>query len=123
MKDLKITKGKYVNGGITKTYPKSIIVNVIIDVEPETPFELPICHVLPKANGSKELNAELIIEAFNVANETGKTPRQLADENAKLLEALKNLLQATDDEGWCNDDGNDWEEQKEAREAIKSAES
>lgn len=36
-----------------------------------------------------ELNANLISEAFNVANETGKTPRQLADDNKVLLETLR----------------------------------
>ena len=36
-------------------------------------------------------NAELICEAFNVSNETGKTPRQLADENKELLEALQEI--------------------------------
>lgn len=33
-------------------------------------------------------NAKLIAEAGTVANETGKTPRQLADLNKELLEAL-----------------------------------
>ena len=33
-------------------------------------------------------NAKLIAEAGTVANETGKTPRQLADDNKVLLEAL-----------------------------------
>ena len=35
----------------------------------------------------------------------------------ELHEALKNLLQATDDEGW-NCDGKDWEEQEQARKAL-----
>ena len=35
-----------------------------------------------------EANAQLIAEAGTVANETGKTPRQLADDNKLLLEAL-----------------------------------
>ena len=35
-----------------------------------------------------------------------------------LHEALKNLLQATDDEGWSNDNGEDWEEQEQARKAL-----
>ena len=39
---------------------------------------------------------ELICEAFNVANETGKTPRQLADENKELLEACKTLMTSID---------------------------
>ena len=37
----------------------------------------------------------------------------------ELHEALKNLLQATDDEGW-NVDGKDWEEQEQARKALKN---
>lgn len=38
---------------------------------------------------AQQANAQLIIEAGNVANETGKTPRQLAEENKELLEALQ----------------------------------
>ncbi len=38
-----------------------------------------------------EANAKLIAEAGTVANETGKTPRQLADDNKVLLEALQNM--------------------------------
>lgn len=34
-------------------------------------------------------NAKLIAEAGTVANETGYTPRQLADQKADLLDALK----------------------------------
>ena len=37
-------------------------------------------------------NAKLISEAGTVANETGKTPRKLADENKELLEALKDAI-------------------------------
>lgn len=36
-------------------------------------------------------NAELIAEAFNVANETGLSPRQLVDENKELLGALQSI--------------------------------
>ncbi len=36
----------------------------------------------------QEANAKFIAEAFNVAHETNKSPRQLADENKELLEAL-----------------------------------
>lgn len=39
-------------------------------------------------------NAKLCYEAFNVTNETGKTPRQLADINKELLEALEELVNA-----------------------------
>lgn len=38
---------------------------------------------------TSETNAKLIAEAGTVANETGKTPRQLADINTGLLEACK----------------------------------
>lgn len=41
---------------------------------------------------TSEGNANLIAEAFNVANETGKTPRQLVDQNKELLEVLKKAL-------------------------------
>ena len=37
----------------------------------------------------------------------------------ELHEALTNLLQAADDEGWINDETcEDWEEQKQARKAL-----
>lgn len=41
------------------------------------------------ADKEDEDNAEIICEAFNVANETGFTPRQLADQNKELTEALE----------------------------------
>jgi len=41
-------------------------------------------------------NAKLIAEAGTVANETGKTPRQLADENKILLEAAKEAISSID---------------------------
>jgi hypothetical protein len=40
-------------------------------------------------DGERDANAELIAEAFNVCHETGRTPRQLADERAELIVALK----------------------------------
>ena len=43
-----------------------------------------------------EANARLIAEAGTVANETGKTPRQLADERDELLKALKDLVDIVD---------------------------
>lgn len=43
-----------------------------------------------------DANAELIAEAFNIANETGKSPRTLADENKELLEALTKLYSSID---------------------------
>lgn len=41
-------------------------------------------------------NANLIAEAGNIANETGFTPRQLADQKAELLEACKVLSKHLD---------------------------
>ena len=38
---------------------------------------------------TQEANANLIAEAFNVTNDTGFTPRQLAEQRAELLEACK----------------------------------
>lgn len=37
----------------------------------------------------KVANAEFVAEAFTVAHETGLTPRQLVEQNARLLAALK----------------------------------
>lgn len=41
-------------------------------------------------------NAKLIAEAGTVANETGKTPRQLADDNKVLLEVLIKVKNSVD---------------------------
>lgn len=41
------------------------------------------------ADGESEANAALIAEAFNVADVTGRTPRQLADERAELLKTIE----------------------------------
>jgi len=42
-----------------------------------------------------EANAMIIVEAANIAHKTGKTPRQLADENKQLLEALQYIKDET----------------------------
>jgi hypothetical protein len=39
--------------------------------------------------GEAEANAQLMIDAFNVTNETNKTPRELQKSHDELLEALK----------------------------------
>ena len=44
-----------------------------------------------------EANARLIAEAGTVATETGRTPRQLADDRAALLEACQRVLRSL---GW-----------------------
>lgn len=45
----------------------------------------------PIANCNNEANAQLIAEAGTVTHETGFTPRQFADQNKKLREALQNI--------------------------------
>ncbi len=37
-------------------------------------------------------DAELIVESFNTCYETGKTPRELADENTELREAVRMMV-------------------------------
>jgi len=52
------------------------------------------------ANESVMADAELIAEAFNVATETGLTPRQLAEQRAELLAACKKASEWL--EGWAS---------------------
>ena len=52
-----------------------------------------------------EANAGLVAEAFNVLHETGLTPRQLAEERAELLEALRGLVSVSDH--YTGDDADD----------------
>lgn len=51
--------------------------------------DLFICTEIGLFTGNGEADAALIAEAFNVANETGRTPRQLAEERAELVGALE----------------------------------
>lgn len=49
-------------------------------------------YVVARCSGSdRDLNAALIAEAGNIANTTGLTPLQLAEQRAELLEALRGL--------------------------------
>lgn len=51
-----------------------------------------ICMVwAPPGNVEQERYAALIAEAFNVASETGMTPRQLAEQRGRLLAMVKEL--------------------------------
>jgi hypothetical protein len=57
-----------------------------------------ICHMDESLTGDQQVaNAELLAEAGTVANETGLTPRQLADQRAELLEKLQRLVAMHDD--------------------------
>jgi hypothetical protein len=59
--------------------------------EPDWPWFVATCHGSPD-EGSAQGNAEFIAEAFNVADETGLTPRQLAEQRVELLVALQWML-------------------------------
>lgn len=48
------------------------------------------------ANVYEIKHANLIAEAFNVTHETGLTPRQLAEQNKKLIEALEGVIRVAD---------------------------
>jgi hypothetical protein len=52
--------------------------------------------------GEGEANARLIIDAFNVATETGLTPRQLAEQRANMLAALKELVKKFERCAWAH---------------------
>ena len=43
------------------------------------------------SDDERKANAELIAEAFNTCHETKRTPRQLADERAELIAALRRI--------------------------------
>ena len=47
---------------------------------------------IPRLMPRQIADASLIVEAFNVTCETGKTPAQLAAENARLRAALKKIV-------------------------------
>ena len=52
-----------------------------------------------------DANADLICEAFNVANETGFSPRQLAERNKKLLEAMESIIEDPETASWIIETG------------------
>lgn len=47
--------------------------------------------------GKQETNAKLISEAFNVANETGFSPRELAEQKAELLDIINSFVISDND--------------------------
>lgn len=72
-------------------------------------------------NGHKDqeakANAEALAELIAIRKETGLTPRQLAEQHAELLAALKKML---DDNSYYFPVGNPWGDA--ARAAIANAE-
>ena len=56
---------------------------------PDEPDEICHCTVSSLFREEAQANAELIVEAFNVTNETGRTPRQLAEDRQELQDALR----------------------------------
>lgn len=79
-----ITKGIWTTDicSINETMDKNLIVKMDDEV---------ICIVTKEAfiNDEETANAQLIAEAGTVKNETGFSPRQLANQKAELLEALE----------------------------------
>tara|TARA_R100000951_G_scaffold37874_1_gene32239 strand:+ start:6096 stop:6416 length:321 start_codon:yes stop_codon:yes gene_type:complete len=63
------------------------------------PLGVSICNVTTRNQEQALANAQLIAEAFNVFNETGKTPRELVEANKDFLKTLKQLSSTTLDEG------------------------
>lgn len=63
-------------------------------------------------------NAKLIEEAFNVSTETGRTPRQLADDRAALIDALRDAYHRL--LGWM-EIAEDHDIREEDQEAIDKA--
>lgn len=66
-------------------------------------------------------NAKLISEAFNVANETGKTPRQLQEQANKLIGILKHLRSELQYEQGLNKisgKGRDWSKELQSLNKI-----
>lgn len=57
-----------------------------------------------KSEDVAEANGHLIAEAFNVAHETGLTPRQLADRCAKLEVFAQAVIEALCTRGLIDDD-------------------
>ena len=66
---------------------------IVMGSKPDSPLPSVAIARLPDSQGA---NAQLIAEAGTVAHETGKTPRELAKENARLREALEGMVDLID---------------------------
>lgn len=97
---MNITKGKFV-----ALKPETSNGFVYVNNEINTHGAIATCYIpFPEEEGQPEANANLIAEAFNVANETGLSPRQLAGQRAELLEALNNIFYNAYDDNTSKDD-------------------
>ena len=64
-------------------------------------------HILGiKDNEVCKSNANLVFEAFNVANETGFTPRQLLEQRNELLEFAIEMVKRYPNSPWIYEQGN-----------------
>lgn len=79
---MEITKGKWMVFDAGDT----------IDINAEDPDGFTMIAELPKMYEYTKSNAKLIAEAGTVYNETGYSPRELADRKAELLGALQDLV-------------------------------
>jgi hypothetical protein len=86
----------YYTGSITQGPAVRNGADVVVDYENRLNV-VATCH--PVWDGSYVDNAEFIVEAFNVARDTGASPRQLADRVEALEQALSIALQHVPLEG------------------------
>lgn len=70
-------------------------------------------------------DARLIVQAFNVAHETGRTPRQLAEDVKELRASCEALLAIVDRlhrDTYAPNVSSDWKEQADARAVLAKTE-
>ena len=89
-------KPNYCIGRITQGPAARVGNDVVIDHENRLDV---VAKCYPVWSGSYVDNAEFIVEAFNVARETGASPRQLADRVEALEQVLSIALQHVPLEG------------------------
>lgn len=92
------TAEKYTISTTTDFYQKSIANIVAQSIDDEDGL-----NIVRYSNEECLSNAKLIAEAGTVANETGKTPRQLVEENKELLEALIDAKELIKRDGYGDD--------------------
>jgi len=90
MSKLKITKGKFSITQIHEPlYYRQISVN---SYNPHTTNTKNVCNVYGHNDENIRMNAELIADAFNVANETNKLPSELREERDELKKRMQSLV-------------------------------
>lgn len=99
MKELKITKGELKNEGGDNTSIDLILSNgATISIDRYNRYT----GDLAMSRGEMNADADLIAETFTVANECGKTPRELLEERNELRNVCKELLNLLAFHGYSN---------------------